>query len=56
MRGITVKYYTTQVDILTANKGDGVEFLQQKLNIPDKEITFIPLPEIRDFDPPARGG
>lgn len=30
--------YVTQIDIAAANKGDGVEFIQSKYNIPDSEV------------------
>lgn len=30
--------YVTQIDIAAANKGDGVEFVQRKYNIPDEEV------------------
>lgn len=34
------KDYITQIDIAASNKGDGAEFVQKKLNIPDEETVL----------------
>lgn len=32
--------FITQIDIIAANKGDGVKFIQSRLEIPDKEVVM----------------